>query len=136
MSVRVRVVIYGDKLDLADELEEEFHASAKQAVADAADILLDDVQRRLTVRTTGIAAEGEAPVRRRGNLERSYKRINPTIRGRVARSGIYSNHPGANRLEYGKTDTRGVRTLPHPAVRPAIEATEPAIDRLLTERLT
>lgn len=135
MSIKVGVVT--DKIDLADELEEDFHAVALEAVGEAGDMLLLSVQRHLGRRrgtAQSVAPEGEPPEFDRGDLFRSFRRIAPTIRGRTATSGIYSNHPGANRLEYGKTDARGIRTLPHPYARPAMEETEPQIQRLFAEQ--
>lgn len=134
MSIKIK--IYGDKIDLADELEEEFHQLAKDAVGEAADMLLADIHDRLDNRRgPAPAPEGEAPAMQTGELSRSFKRINPRIRGRVASSGIISRHPGANRLEFGATDSRGIRTLPHPYVRPALDAMEEPISRLLEEKL-
>jgi hypothetical protein len=134
----IKVVVHGEVLDLADELQDDFHRDAKAVVEEGAGMLLGDVQRRLrqrsgTFRTA--APEGEAPEFDVGDLYRSFKLIAPRVTGRVATSGIRSDHPGANRLEYGKTDVRGIRTLPHPYLRPAMEAMEEPIGRLLQERL-
>lgn len=130
--------VYGDKLDLADELQDEFHAEAKRAVGDAADLLLAEVRRLLTLRqgTARTAApEGQPPEQDTAGLVRSFRRIPPRVRGRVASSGVQSNHAGGNRLEHGLTDRRGIRTLPHPFLRPAIATTDGPIGDLLQERL-
>lgn len=134
MSIKVK--IYTDKVDLADELEEDFHATAKEALGEAADLLLGDIRRRLSARRGPASAPaGEAPAMQTGALARSYKRIAPRIRGRIASSGIISRDPGANRQEFGAVDKRGIRTLPHPHVRPAMDAMEAPIEALLAEKL-
>jgi hypothetical protein len=145
MTLRV-VIDAGEKLDLADELREEFVAEAKAAVTDASQLLLSEVQRLLRMRKgtrATVAPAGEPPEEHTGELANSFRVIPATIRtpvqakgyGAEARSGIRSNHPGGNRLEFGFTDIRGVRTLPHPFIAPAIKTTEGAIEALLQERL-
>jgi len=130
---------YGDeKLDLADELRDEFHAVAKEAVRDGAQLLLREVDRLLTLRhgTPQTAApEGEPPEQDTAGLVRSWDLVNPRVRGDMVQAGIKSNHPGAVRLEYGLTDARGIRTFPHPYIRPAMATTEGPIGELLAERL-
>lgn len=134
MTMKIEIVT--DKVDLADDLEEEFHQLAKDAVAEAADLVLGDIKRRLSLRKgPRPAPEGEPPAFQTGQLSRSYKRINPRIRGRVASSGVISRDPAANRLEYGATDSRGIRTLPHPHVRPAFEAMEDQATEIIATRL-
>ena len=145
MTLRV-VIDAGEKLDLADELREEFVAEAKAAVTDGAQLLLTEVQRLLRLRkgTKKTAApEGEPPEEDTGALANSFRVIPASIRtpvqakgyGAEARSGIRSNDPGGNRLEFGFLDLRGVRTLPHPFIAPAIKNTEGAIEALIQERL-
>lgn len=132
-------MIYGDKLDLADELEEEFRAKAKGAMGEAGTLLLGDVQQRLRRRQgtrLTVAPPGEPPEMDTGVLVASFKRIPPSVKGRIASSGIQSDHPGANRLEFGMTDRFGRRTLPHHYVAPALAAMEAPITALLQERLT
>ena len=135
MSIKVQV--YGDKIDLADELQEEFHAVAKDVVKEAADLWLAEIRRLLSLRAGPPAApEGEPPAYRTKDLMDSFKRIPARVRGRVASSGIRSDHEGANRVNVGFTDSRGVRTLPHPFVEPSRENIEPAVTALLTEKLS
>lgn len=123
-----------DHIDLADELEEEFHLPAREAVREGADILLGDVVRRLRQRhgtRQTVAPAGQPPEEDTGLLSESFSRLPVRITGRVVSGGIQSSHPGANRLEFGATDVRGVRTFPHPYLRPAMEAVELPITRLL-----
>lgn len=130
-------MVQTDRIDLADELEEDFHVYALDAVGVAGDIVLAKVQRKLrllrgTPQTS--APEGQPPEFDTGDLFRSFKKLRPRVKGRIASSGIYSLDPGANRLEFGKTDERGIRTLPHPFVRPAFEESEPEIHALFQKR--
>ena len=134
----VKAVVYGDKIDLADELMEEFHAEAKDAVSEGADMLLSEVRRLLTLRrgtAATVAPEGQPPEQDTSGLVRSFRKIPPRVRGRVASSGIRSSHPGGNRLENGFTDVRGIRTFPHPFLRPAIANTDGPIGAMLQARL-
>jgi hypothetical protein len=135
----LKVTVYGDKIDLADELRDEFHAEAKDAVSEGAGVLLDEVQRLLSLQrgtSRTAAAEGQPPEQDTADLYRSFRKIPPRVRGNVASSGIKSNHPGGNRLEWGFTDARGIRTLSHPFLRPAIANTDARIGELLRERLS
>lgn len=134
----IKVAVFNDKIDLADELEDDFHQTAKDAVGEGADILLDAFQRKLrqrpgTKRTS--APAGESPEEDTGHLAASFRKIPPRIRGRVASSGVQSDDPGANRVEFGATDVRGIRTFPHPYAAPAMAESEAPIDALLQERL-
>lgn len=135
-SSGVRIV--DDRLDLADELQEQFHEVAKGVAKEAAGILLAEVQRLLRLRAgtfKSAAPEGQPPEYDIGELYRSFEIIPPRVKGRTASSGVQSDHPGANRLEYGKTDARGIRTLPHPFVRPAMANVEEAVTELVQKRL-
>ena len=136
----LRFEVFGDKLDLADELQDEFHGEAKAAMADAAEMLLDEIRRLLSLRHGPPAApEGEPPAMQTGDLAAAFKTVRPKVRGRVAESGIQARGEaaeGANRLEHGFTDRRGIRTLPHPFIRVAIANMEDPIGRLLEERLS
>jgi hypothetical protein len=136
-SVRVRV--YGNKLDLADELAEEFHAEAKPIVAEGRDMLLSRVQQLLTRRrgtAQTVAPVGEPPEVDTFELVNSWKPTPVTVRRDSVRAGIRSNLLGkVLRLEYGGTDSRGIRTLPRPFLRPAIAEMDGPIGRLFEELL-
>lgn len=134
----VKVVVYGDKLDLADEVAEEFVAEAKDVAGEAGNIMLAEAQRlaKLRIGTAQTAApEGQPPEYDSGEFYRKLKRIPPRVKGRVASSGIQSNHPGAARIEWGGTDSRGIRTLPHPIFRPAAANSEQPITELAQRKL-
>jgi hypothetical protein len=134
----VKIVVYGDKLDLADEIGEEFVQEAKDVAGEAGDIMLAEAQRlaKLRVGTAQTAApEGQPPEFDTGAFYRSLKRITPRVKGRVASSGIQSNDPGAARIEWGATDSRGIRTLPHPIFRPAAANSEQPITDLCQRKL-
>ena len=133
----IRVEVYGDSLiDAADEILEEIEPRAREAVREAADMLLNEVRRLLRLRSGPPAApEGEPPAKRTGELLKSFRRIPVSVKGRVVSSGIQSNHPGANRLEFGVVDKLGRRTLPHPYIRPAMERMEGPITAFLERAL-
>ena len=133
----VHVVVYGERLDLADELQEDFIAEAREAVTEGAQILLDDVLRRLRLRAgtfKSAAPPGQPPEYDIGTLFRSFHLLSARIRGATAEAGVASADPSANRLEFGKTDINGVRTFPHPYMRPALEATEEPIAQMFEAR--
>lgn len=130
----IRVEVYGDNLiDVADELIEEMIEPAKAAVKDARDLVFEEAKRLLNRRTSGPAVAGEPPVRRTGDLERSMAKTPVRVRGRVVDAGWVVKHPGAMRLEVGFVDQRGVRTLPHPWMRPAEENTKDEVEARLQE---
>lgn len=132
----MRIMVYGDKIDLADELQDEFKKVAKVAIRDAADIVVAEVQRLLSLQSSGsVAEEGAPPAKQTGDLVAAVQRITPKLSGRVATSGFMIDDPGALRLNYGKVDKRGIRTFPHPFAEPALENAEPAVDALLQERM-
>lgn len=130
--------IVDDRIDLADELFEQFHPVAKAVAKEAAEMMLAEIDRQLnlaegTARTA--APEGAPPERDTGDLAESFTIIAPRVKGRVVSSGVQSDHPGGNRLENGSTDSLGRRTLPHPFIAPALRAVEPAVDALVRKRL-
>jgi hypothetical protein len=132
----IKVKITHDKSLITKEARAEFRRDVRGALRGASDILLTEIKRRLGARTgPEPSPEGEAPARRTGKLLRSYRRLAVRARLDVASGGIISKHPGANRLEFGATDTRGVRTLPHPHVRPALAAVEGHVNRYLADLL-
>lgn len=133
----IRVTIEGDNLiDLVDEIEEETLPIALNAVDRAADVLLGKTQELLRRRRgPEPAPEGQPPAEQKGDLAKSFVKIKPRVSGRVVTSGIRSNEDGVNRLEYGATDSRGIVTKPHPFLRPAVEAAEPVVTKLLEDAL-
>lgn len=133
MSVKVRVG--GEKLDLANELREEFHREAKDAVSAGADILLEHSRRKAEAYGPGPAPPGSTPGTDSGDLVRLMKRRAPRVRGDVVSAAVkYAPH--AHLVEYGYTKPTGQRVLPRPFVRPAVKSAQPEIDRVLMERLT
>src|SRR5690606_12815496 len=130
------VRIFGDKLDLADELQDEFHADAKAAVRDAAQLMLAE-SKRLIQRygPNAPAPPVETPATLTGNLLRLTKLRSPRVRGRVVSAGV-SYAPHAHLLEFGHVAADGTRVLPRPFVRVAEKNTEGPITDLLRARLT
>lgn len=130
----IKLMVSGATLDLADELEEEFRRNARGALDKCGEVLLKNVRANLARRKGPDAApQGEPPAMQEGDLSRSFRRLPTRVKGRVASSGVESAHPGAARLEWGKTDSRGIRTFPHPYLAPAQEASEAEITEILTE---
>jgi hypothetical protein len=130
----MRVTIYGDRIDLADELRDEFIPIAKQAAKDAGMMLTNEVKRLLMLRQgdkSTSAPEGEPPERDEGDLLSAVKPLPVRMYARGATSGVKINHPGAARLEWGKTDVRGVRTFAHPYLRAALANVEDPINAML-----
>lgn len=132
MSIRVEV--YGDSLiDVADELLDEMVEPAKAAVKDARDLVFDEARRLLSLRSSGPSIEGAPPVQRSGELLRSLRKTSISVHGRVVSAGFQTKHPGAMRLEWGFVDERGIRTLPHPWLRPAFSNTYDAVEKRLSD---
>jgi len=139
----VRVTVQTDRLDLADELEEDFVPVALSVVGRGGDLLSDEVRRRLRLRQgtrQTAAAEGQPPEEDTSALVRSVDTIKPRVvkrkhGGAMVASGTHVNHDGAARLEWGKTDAWGIRTYPHPYIRPSADAVAPQVEELLIEGL-
>lgn len=130
----LKLMVTGAPLNLADELEEEFQKNARVAMTRCADVLLRNVRTNLRKRKgPEPAPEGQPPAEQEGELSQSFRRLPTRVKGRYASSGVESAHPGAARLEWGKTDVRGVRTFPHPYLAPAAEESEAEITAILTE---
>jgi hypothetical protein len=129
--------IYGDKLDLADELLEDFRKVARGAVRDGSKILLEESHRLIKQYGPGPAPPGSTPgTGETGNLLKMTKLGNVRFgRDKRSYSGAVIYAPHAYLLEYGHTNVDGTRTLPRPFIRPAQEAAQPKIHRLFEERL-
>ena len=132
-------VVREDKIDLADELIEEFRTEARAVVREGVDLYVAKIKRNLTRISGRVSQEGETPARQSGELERSFKRGSIRLgRDKASISGtIDSTEPWEkiNGLEYGATGPDGRRLLPRPYLRPAEQAVEPKIEKLFEERL-
>jgi hypothetical protein len=134
----MRVTVEGDgKLDLADELEEEFHQVAAEAVAEGAAMLLAESKRLIAAHGRNAPAPpGSTPATVSGNLLKMTKPRSKKgrVRGAEASAGVqYAPHSWL--VEYGHVASDGTRVLPRPFVRPAVANTEDPIERMLRERL-
>ena len=135
MSMTFRVQGEG-KLDLAEELREEFLPVARQVVLEASDILLAETREKIAAYGPGPAPPGSTPGTHTGNLLKMTKRGTVRLgRDKASYSGAVKYAPHAHLVEYGHTNVDGTRTLPRPFIRPAMEAAEPKIQRLFKERL-
>lgn len=129
-----------DKIDLADELEEDFRKDARAAVQKGVTIYVDAA--KATLRRTGsrVSEPGETPGMDTGELEKSIKRGSVrlgrdkrSVTGQVVSSLSYEE---VFSVEYGHTNRDGTRTLPRPFVRPTDETAGPKIAALLEELVT
>jgi hypothetical protein len=135
MSLRFDVKT--DRIDLADELEEEYRVGVKAAVTDAANLLLAESHRLITAYgDAGPAPAGSTPATDTGNLRKMTKRLpyRGRSRSRYASSGV-AYAPHAHLLEYGHNNSDGTRTLPRPFIDLAMTNAESDIENLLRERL-
>jgi hypothetical protein len=128
--------IRNDKIDLADEMEEDFRKTAKEALTDAAKILLAESHAQIErFGKNGPAPEGETPATFTGNLKKLPKRLPTRQRSRSSRhvsSGvIYAPH--AHLLEYGHINANGSRTMPRPFIEIANRNAEPEIEATLNK---
>ena len=131
----VAVRVYGDYIDLADEIMDELLPRAKDAMTEARDLIYDEAKRLLTMRGPGPPAPpGQPPATQTGELVRSLRKLPVTVSQsrRTIKTGISSNHPGAARLEFGAR-TSGLIGPPiaHPWLRPAFENTRAEYTRIL-----
>jgi len=126
-----------DKIDLADEMEEDFRKDATAAVRKGVDIYVDAA--KATLRRTGsrVSRPGETPGVDTGELERSIKRgrvrlgrDKRTVTGQVVSDKSYEE---VNSVEYGHVNADGTRTLPRPFLRPTDEQVGPRIAELLED---
>lgn len=141
----IRVEVGGDTLaGLGDEVLAELRPRAEAAVADAAMHLHGTVRETLSRRGTGrvyrrgkrgrthqASAPGEPPAVDTGRLRNSIAMKGPTWEGDAVTGEVGTNVEYAARLEFGGTDSRGVRIAARPYMRPALEQAAPAIERRL-----
>lgn len=137
MSVKFRVQT--DRIDLAEELEEDFRKEARGVVREAQDLTVAEIKTQLRKTGSRTSRPGEAPAMQSGDLERSIRRGSlrmgrdkASYRADVVSTLTYEEVHG---VEYGHTKPTGERVLPRPFIRPAVEKVEPKIIRLFEERL-
>jgi hypothetical protein len=107
-------------------------------VAEGARMLLAEEKRLIAQHGRGAPAPaGSTPATVSGNLLRGTKQRNKggRVRGNWASSGVQWA-PHSWLVEYGHVAADGTRVLPRPFVRPAVDATEGPIGRMLRERLS
>ena len=134
----MKFVVAGEgKIDLAEELIEEFRKDARKVVRDASDILLEKSREKIRAFGPGPAPPGSTPgTGPTGNLLKMTKRGTVRLgRDKASYSGAVKYAPHAHLVEYGHTNVDGTRTLPRPFIRPALAEAEPEIQRLFEERL-
>jgi hypothetical protein len=159
----MRIEVRGDDLiDLADEFIEETKPVVVSLMNRVSNVVLTAAQRRLSAVSGRTSAPGESPSMRSGALFRSLKIVGATVKGRVVRGGVQSDHPGAGNLEWGgagltKNVTEGLHLTgaarkrlrkdladspgatrmiaARPFLRPAEEQSEAEVTRILNEGL-
>jgi hypothetical protein len=135
----MRIEVYGDRLDLADELEDEFRKEARDVVREGTDMAVAEVKRMLRRTGTRESRPDEPPAIQTGDLERSIRRgrvrlsrDKRSVSGEVVSTLTYAE---VNSVEYGHTKRTGQRVLPRPFLRPAMAEVEPKIATLFQDRL-
>lgn len=119
----------------ADDLVAEVRKKAPRAVKAGRRVIVAEMKRLLSLNTGGPSRPGQPPAKVSGELARSVKTPPVRIRSWGAEAAIQVDHDGANRLEYGFRDRRGVETAPHPYAGPAIANKQAAADRAMEREL-
>jgi hypothetical protein len=132
----MKYTIRNDKIDLADEMEEDFRKTAKDAVKESSKILLAESHKQIErFGKNGPAPEGETPATFTGNLKKLTRLLPVRQRSRSSRNVsagvIYAPH--THLLEYGHVNVNGTRTLPRPFVEVANRNAEPEIEATLNK---
>jgi hypothetical protein len=136
----MRYEVVTDKIDLADELEEDFRKEAPAPLRTAVAMYADTAKANLRRTGSRVSEPGETPGMDRGELERSIQR-GPVRLGRDKRSvtGLVLSslsYEEVFSVEYGHVNRDGTRTLPRPFLRPTDETAGPKIAALLEELVT
>lgn len=131
-----KIVVVGEpKLTIVEDAMEVFKREAKGAVREASEELLRAVKAQLRKHKYPPAAAPGAPPAMRFEeppyLMASFKTLRIRVTKYAVFGGVYSNHEGAARLEYGATDIRGIKTYPHPYLAPALADAEPSVTNIL-----
>jgi hypothetical protein len=119
------------------DLEGDAMAGAIAVVERAADMAVARARQILQSAGAGAgaAAPGAPPRERTGDLGKSIMREPATaIASRKGARGVTTRvlvtDPGGARQEFGDIDVRGIRTFPHPFLRPAFEDIGADVDGL------
>lgn len=130
-NIRVRL----SAEEFSGNLEGEVLEGAEEVVGRAADRTVERVKSLLSRPFAGRPTEpGSPPLKRRGDLAASVRRTPVESDGkRIVSSRVIVDDEGAGRLEFGAVDKRGIRTFPHPFLRPAFEEMQDEIDDMLRE---
>lgn len=126
-----------DKIDLADELQDEVAKEVRPVLNEARQILLDAAHRNIErYGRDAPAPPGETPATVTGNLKKLTRKLSTRVRsrGRYASTGIIFA-PHTHLLEYGYTKPDGTRVLPRPFVGRTMEEVDPKVEALLQEKL-
>jgi hypothetical protein len=138
----IKFDVFTERIDLADELEEEYRKAARPVVREAVDMLVAETKANAR-RITGESQPEGFPARQEGDLERSFKRGRIRLgRDKLSISGEMVSdltYEEVNSVEYGhaKPGEKGgaKHVAPRPFIRPAVATVEPKIQRLFEEQL-
>lgn len=136
-------VFGGDATGMAEKILDVYiRPSAEDAVERGAQLIAERMRALVSRPYAGTAAaKGEPPRQREGQLadsidsgpaewkERTGRRERPSKWS--VRAPFGSDLPQAGRLEFGGTDKRGRRILPHPYLRTAVAESRARVDRIL-----
>lgn len=126
-----------DKIDLADELQDEVASQVRPVLNEAAGILLRKAHHQIErYGKNAPAPPGETPATGTGNLKKRTRRLTTRVRrrGRYASSGIIFA-PHAHLVDRGYTREDGTRVLPRPFIDKSVAEADPEISALLEEKL-
>jgi hypothetical protein len=115
-----------------------FKKEARSAMRESQEELLRAVKAQLRKSKDPPAPPGQPPALRFEDqpfLMSSFRTMRVRVRKFSVTGGVFSDHPGAGRLEYGATDIRGITTFPHPYLGPAMKDAEPRIHNILSRVL-
>lgn len=122
-----------------------FQAEARGAMVEASRILLANTVEwaaKSGLRPAGETnyRQGQPPFvgtgkRKRRHLFESFDHLPIRVTPEAVVGGIKTDDPGAARVEWGATDSRGIRTYPHPFMNPAAEESEEPIGKIFDAML-
>lgn len=126
-----------DKIDLADELQDEIAKDVRPVLNKARKVLLATAHKNIErYGRNAPAPPGETPATRTGNLKKLTRNLTTRVRrrGRFASTGIIFA-PHSHLLEYGYTKPDGTRVLPRPFIDKTMSEVDPEVSKILEEGL-
>lgn len=134
--ISFKVLNDNEPIHLVDDVMELFSSQGPRAMDDASDEFLDEVRSELMLSVDAEVGPDESPTMRTGDLAQSFRKLPLWKFPEVIVGGVYSDDPGASRLEWGRVDIRGIRTFPHPYLTRAARRVEEKVDRAFDDVVT